>query len=112
MSHRCSELSRLKRGYPGAAGPPGPQGRDGLSGLSGRDGVSGRDGRDCPCQSGRRMVEDKFGASFASRNKRTADLVLANNASFVRFGKATCPDIEGVVALKGGEATSPFDVPI
>ena len=106
MAHRCSELTNLKRGYPGQAGPVGPQGRDGLPGISGRDGAAGRDGRDCPCQyqGVGRVVEERFGASFTSRNKRTAIVLPTKNATIIRFGKTTCPNVEGLVPLKGGKS--------
>ena len=106
LSHRCAEITRLKRGYPGPAGPTGPQGRDGLPGISGRDGAPGRDGRDCPCGFGGvgRHDEERFASAFPLRSKRTARVLPAKNATVIRFGKTKCPDMEGIVPLTGGES--------
>ena len=105
MSHRCAELTKLKQGHPGPAGPIGPQGRDGMPGISGRDGAPGRDGRDCPCGFGSvgRLGEDSFSSSFSPRSKRTASIVPSKNATFIRFGRSQCPEMEGVAPLEEGE---------
>lgn len=107
LSHRCAEQTKLKRGYPGPAGPIGPQGRDGMPGISGRDGAPGRDGRDCPCGFGGvgRLGEDSFSSSYSPRSKRTASIVPPKNATFIRYGRTKCPEMEGVMPLDGGRTT-------
>eukprot|EP00795_Rhopilema_esculentum_P010502 gene10502-19217_t len=108
LTHRCSELTKLKRGHAGPQGLKGEQGRDGLSGQAGRDGAPGRDGRDCPCQglSASQLLEEKYGSSFSPRNKRTAVVTVpVKNATFIRFGKATCPIAVGIMSLTGGRTT-------